>query len=212
MNLDRQIHRVFGLEKSSVPVRQQSLPVSDTSLAFMGYPMLRQAEVFLSVPALERWRTEQSLAFPQECCVCLRAVQRFLPVHAAPGWMGLLRRKQILAAVPHCEEHGRQDEARLLVQVNTWSEWVCQVALIGQNEAFLLKTRELNQTGDMAPPWKAFPGYEPMSSGWRQGNGEYWFAHVWSSFWQRLSPAERQQYNQRWAAPTDWHSRLMDRP
>ncbi|RKH01076.1 hypothetical protein D7X32_21485 [Corallococcus carmarthensis] len=184
--------------------------MSDTSLAFMGYPLLRQAEMFLTVPALERWRTEHSLAFPQECCVCLRPVQRFLTVHAPPGWLGFLRREQILEGVPHCEEHGRQDEAQLLVQVNVWSEWVCQFSLIGLNAEFLSKTRQLNQTGDMVPPWKAFPGYESTSSGWRQGNGEYWLVHVWSSFWRSLPPAERQQYTQRWEAPSEWRSWLME--
>ncbi|GMU06935.1 hypothetical protein [Corallococcus caeni] len=211
MNLDRQIQRVFGLEKSSVPSQGQLPAGSNSSLEFMGYPALRQVEVFLPVPALERWRTERSLGFPQECCVCLRPVQRFLPVRAPPGWLGFLHREPILAGVPHCEEHGRQDEARLLVQVNSWSEWVCQVSLIGMNEAFLFKTRELNQIGDMPPPWKAFPGYDPLASGWRQGNGEYWLVHAWSSFWQRLSLAERQQYTQRWEAPTEWRSWLMER-
>ena len=210
MKLDRQIRRIFGLEKSSGPSLKHPVAEEETTLAYAGYPMLRQADLFLTLPVLERWRAERTLSFPPGCCVCSRAARQYLPAYAEPGWLGFLRREQVLTRIPHCEDHGRGGEARLLVLVNSWSELVCQLSLIGLNEVFLLETRDLNQAGDMPPPWRAFPGYEPASSGWRQGNGEYWFLHAWSPFWKRLPEEEREQYLRRWDAPTEWRAWMVD--
>lgn len=208
MNLDRQIHRVFGLEKSSGFRLKPPPAEEETTLAHVGYPLLRQVDWFLPVPKFERWRADHTISFPAACCVCSRKPEHDLSSYIYPRWLGTLRRKEILTRVPHCGNHGRGDEAQLLALVTSWSEWVCQVALIGLNEHFLSETRELNQRGDMPPPWRAFPGYEPDSSGWRQGNGEFWLLRAWSPFWAQLSELERQQYILRWDASSGWRSWL----
>jgi hypothetical protein len=209
MKLDRQIQRIFGLEKSSLPSLSASSPDDGTTLAYAGYPTLRQIGLFLSVPALERWRKERTLVFPQDCCVCSQAAHRYLPACIDSGRLCFHRRERTIEEVPHCENHGHRYEAQLLAMVSLWSDLVCQVSLIGLNEAFLSKTSEFNQSGDIPPPWRAFPGQSPASSGWRQGNGEYWLLHSWSPFWKRMPRVEQQQYLQRWDVPAEWLSWMM---
>lgn len=210
MKLDRQIQRVFGFGRTLEPSPSPPPAEQETTLAYAGYPLLRQTDLFLALPALERWRAGHTLSFPQECCVCSQPAQHSLPVHTSSGWLGFFRREKVLTHVPHCKDHGHGDEAQLLAAVNPWTELVCQISLIGLSELFLSKTRKLNQTGDMPPPWRAFPEYTPGSSGWRQGNGEHWLVHAWSPFWKHLSQLEQGQYLQRWEVPAEWQVWVAD--
>lgn len=208
MKLERQIRRVFGLKKAPRSNPEHLPPENERSLAFLGYPTLRQADFFLGLQSLERWQNERSLAFPPGCCVCLQEANRYLPACIDKGWLGLRGKERILERTPHCERHGDGDEARLIATVDFWGEAICHVSLIGLNETFLSETAELNQTGEVPPPWRAFPEYSPVSGGWRQGNGEYWMARVWSPFWNGLPEAERTLYLERWAVPSEWRAWL----
>jgi hypothetical protein len=204
MRLERQIRRVFGLKGAPRPSPEHLTPETEGSLAYLGYPTLQQVDFFLALPSLERWRLQRLLAFPEQCCVCQRGVDRYLPAYEYTGLFGMRGKAPVLERIPHCEQHGSQDEARLIVTVDSWSEAVRHVTLIGLNRAFLLETATLNQAGAVPPPWRAFPTYSPVTMGWRQGNGEYWMMRVWQPFWSGLSPTERSQYLDRWEAPTEW--------
>jgi hypothetical protein len=206
MSLDGSIKRVFGLEKNSP---SEEIPLgSSASLAYRGYSSLSQVGFFIGLPVLREWRARHCFLFPTGCCVCLAPARKFLPSHGDPGWLGFFRKAAVVEQIPHCEEHGRGSEARLLTLVHAWSELVCHVSLVGLNEAFLVEAKRLNEAGDVPPPWRAFPGYSPFTSGWRQGNGEYWMRHAWAPFWSRLSSEDRARYLQQWAAPSEWMSSL----
>jgi len=209
MRLARHIRRVFGLKKTLRLSPENLLPENEGTLAYLGYPSLHQVEFFLGLQPLERWRAERTLSFPPGCCVCLKESTRFLPACASRGWLGLRGRERLLEGVPHCERHGSGDEAQLLATVDCWSAMVCRISLIGLNGEFLAEVANLNAAGDVPPPWRAFPEYSPFSSGWRQGNGEYWMGQVWHPFWTGLSQAERADYLERWAAPAEWLARLV---
>lgn len=204
MNLEHQIRRVFGLKKAARSSPEHLPSENEGSLAYLGYPTLRQTDFFLGLQSLERWQTERSLSFPPGCCVCLQEANRYLPACSDRGWLGLRGKEHILERVPHCERHGDGDEARLIATVDSWGEAIRHVSLIGLNGTFLSETARLNQTGEVPPPWQAFPEYSPVSAGWRQGNGEYWMMRVWSPFWNSLPEAERALYLERWAAPAEW--------
>jgi len=206
MRLERRIRRVFGLKPGPRPAPAHQSPGGDGSLAHLGYPTLQQVDFFLDVPSLERWRAHRNLAFPSQCCICLQGAERYLPAYGYTGVFGMRGKAPLLEHIPHCDRHGRQDEAQLIVMLDSWSEAVCRVVLIGLSSAFLLETAKLNQVGDVPPPWRAFAGYEPHSSGWRQGNGEYWMGHVWRPFWAGLTTTERAHYLDRWAAPIEWRA------
>lgn len=206
MKLERQLRRVFGLKKAAHSSPEHLSSANEDSLAYLGYPTLRQVDFFLGLQSLEHWRNERSLAFPPGCCVCLQEADRYLPSCTDKGWLGLLGKERILERIPHCERHGDGDEAKLIATVDSWGEAVCHVSLIGLNATFLSETAMLNQTGEVPPPWRAFPEYSPVSGGWRQGNGEYWMGRVWSPFWNGLPETERALYLERWAAPAEWRT------
>ncbi|WP_218920857.1 hypothetical protein [Melittangium boletus] len=195
------------MKKAAHPV-DVSLNASD-SLAYLGYPTLRQVDFFLDLSGLEKWRTRHLLSFPSVCCVCSVPATRFLSSRGDIGLFGFFRKDTSVERIPHCDEHGSGTEARLLVLSKSWSEFVLHVSLIGLNEVFLAETKRLNQIGEVPPPWRAFPGYSPVTSGWRQGNGEYWMRHAWDPFWQRLSAEDRADYLQRWDVPLEWKSLLF---
>lgn len=209
MKLERQIRRVFGLKKTPPAGPEHPLAERAGSLAWLGYPTLRQVTFFLSLPSVERWKSERSLALPAGCCVCLQEATRYLPAFIDKGWLGLLGKERILERVPHCERHGHGDEAQFIVTIDTWSEAIRHVSLIGLNEAFLSETAKLNQAGEVLPPWRAFPDYSTVSGGWRQGNGEYWMMRAWHPFWSGLPEPERARYLERWAAPEEWREWLL---
>lgn len=206
MGLQRHIRRVFNLKRTRSPSPEHLRPESEGTLAYLGYPALRQVDFFLGLPALERWRAERTLTFPPGCCVCLEEASQYRPAYAKPAWLGLRGKERILERVPHCEPHGSEEEARLIAVVDCWGAVVCRVSLIGLNGAFLAETAKHNQVGEVPPPWQAFPEYGPASSGWRQGNGEYWMGQVWRPFWTSLPETGRAQYLNRWSAPADWRA------
>jgi hypothetical protein len=55
----------------------------------------------------------------------------------------------------------------------------------------------------IAPPWVEYPETDPTWGGWRQGYSEAWLVDVWLPFWRGLSAAEREQYLEKWPAPSD---------
>ncbi len=203
MSLENSIRRVFRMRKEP---RSTVSSETSNSLAYLGYPRLSASDFFLGSSGVETWREHHSLLFPPKCCVCLNSAVKSLPSRGDVGWLGLFRKGPAVGGIPHCDEHGRGAEANLLVLLRPWSEWVIHVSLIGLNEVFLANAKTLNQQGDMPPPWRAFPAYNPETSGWRQGNGEHWLLYAWSPFWKGLSLEEREHYLQRWDAPLDWKS------
>lgn len=212
MRLERQIRRVFGLKAAHRPSPQHLPPEGEGTLAHLGHPTLQQVDFFLSLPALERWRVQKALAFPSGCCVCLEEARHYLPAYAYTGLLGMRSKEPLLAHIPHCERHGSQEEARLIAIVDPWNKVVCHLTLIGLNRAFLLETAKFSQAGEVPPPWRAFPEYAPSSSGWRQGNGEYWMGRVWSPFWNGLTGIEQSHYLDRWAPPIAWKAWMESMP
>lgn len=78
------------------------------------------------------------------------------------------------------------------------------ITLIGMNADFLTETFDLNQKGDVIPPWQAFPKYPWGSINWREGDGEFWWENVWQAFWKGLSKTEKQDYLDRQNSPREW--------
>ena len=183
MGLKKSIQRVFGTQKA---FRSIVLPLTSNDLAYLGCPALRASDFFLGLHGMEMWRGSRSMLFPPKCCVCLDSFVKYLPSRGESGWLGLFRKGPVVERIPHCDTHGGGREAKLLVLLKPWNEWVLHASLIGLDERFLVEAKTLNQQGDMPPPWRAFPGYSPETSGWRQGNGEYWMLHAWRPFWQGL--------------------------
>src|SRR5579871_6192954 len=67
---------------------------------------------------------------------------------------------------------------------------------------------ELDDNGDLAPPWERFPTYERYTIGWRMGTGEGWL-DMWRVFLDDLDPAleVRLAYLKRHPpAPVTWAS------
>lgn len=64
--------------------------------------------------------------------------------------------------------------------------------------------REIQQHGDILPPWKRYPDLDRYSIGWRMGYGES-YLDLW---WEWTTPFEREQlvaYFRRYAPfPKDW--------
>lgn len=94
------------------------------------------------------------------------------------------------------------------MSVDGWRREATYAAVIGLNRRFLEATVPLNRPGDMFPPWRVFPEYSPETSGWRQGDGEYWWHAAWAPFWSNLTPVDKQLYLARWGASQDWVERL----
>jgi hypothetical protein len=198
--LRRQIRKVFGFQEDLESAVVAEVP---------GYPALARRSFFLSAPALDQWEREGTIRFPDECCVCSEPAVNDLPTKEASGFLGRWKRTSTALRVPHCSEHGREKEARLLVQVTPWGAGAHQVTLTGLNPRFLEETAALNSEGDVVPPWKAFPEYGPESGGWRQSSGEIWMNEVWSPFWSALPKEVREEYLARWQASAEWRDRLV---
>jgi hypothetical protein len=65
---------------------------------------------------------------------------------------------------------------------------------------------QLDEHGDIAPPWAKFPGYERHTIGWRMGIGEGWLCFL-SEFLERMGnhPGVREAYLRRHPpAPHTW--------
>lgn len=203
MNYARQIKRIFGLKKVPGFRRGNLLPDEDNSLAHIGYPSLTQVSFFLTDVGFKKWQTEKTISFPNQCCACSEPVQRFLAVYDY-HFLGFQSQTSIMEKIPHCHCHSKDNQAKLLVTVSAWNEATTMIAVVGRHKEFLMETRKLNQIGDVFPPWQAFPKYDSLSGGWRQGNGEYWLLNIWLPYWKQLSEQEKQNYLNKWDAPEDW--------
>ena len=203
MSYARQIKRTFGLKKVAGFRIGRVLPDEANSLAHMGYPTLTQVSFFLTDRGLQQWQTEKTINFPKQCCVCLEPSQRFLAAYDY-NLLGWQNPTSIIESIPHCHHHSEDNQAKLLITVNAWNEATTMITIIGMNREFLIATLNLNQIGDVFPPWQAFPEYDSFSGGWRQGNGEYWMLNVWLPYWEQLSTAEKQDYINKWNAPNNW--------
>lgn len=203
MDYARQIKRIFGLKTASGFRLGRVLPDEANSLAHIGYPSLTQVSWFLTDHGLQKWQTEKTIYFPKQCCACSAPSQRFLAVYGY-NWLGWRNQTSIIENIPHCYHHSEDNQAKLLVTVNTQNEATTMITLIGINKEFLIETLSLNQIDDVFPPWLAFPEYDSFSGGWRQGDGEYWMLNVWLPYWEPLSETEKKHYLQKWKAPDDW--------
>jgi hypothetical protein len=59
------------------------------------------------------------------------------------------------------------------------------------------------------PPWARYPGRAPWWGGWRQGDAEPWYLHVFLPFWAGLGAEQRLEYLGRWPPPdADWAENL----
>jgi hypothetical protein len=70
----------------------------------------------------------------------------------------------------------------------------------------------------LLPLWAAFPTYNSVTMGWRQGEGED-YKYRWHAWYRSLTDAERAAYRDRCPAPIDagrawagWYEEVADRP
>jgi len=207
----RRIKRVFELENERPPRIEEISEMAlrdDRSLAFLGYPSLTCVEIFLTAPGSRMWREGQTIRLPEKCCFCGRQSEVYLDVEESDGILRGWRKRTVLKNAPHCRGHAGQGQAKLVVIVDAWTRNLTRITLIGLNPDFLLAAAQLNQQGDVFPPWEAFPGYGPYTMGWREGNGEYWLRKVWGPFWDNLSQSGKEEYLNRWNAPDEWRERF----
>jgi hypothetical protein len=209
-----QIERVFGLPRrdwrkilrrnleGDAQVEGEGL-----SLALFGYGELQRVSFFLTADGLRLWKDSGSILLPEACCVCERAPVVWLASEPGMGPFHDGPRPVRLTSVPHCPEHGSGETARLLFDAGSLSADAVWVAMIGTNASFLRKAQELNQRGDIPPPWTAFPGQDSYSGFWKQ-SGEPWMATVFRPFWEALDSREKAEYLERWSAPDDWREWL----
>ncbi len=59
----------------------------------------------------------------------------------------------------------------------------------------------LNENGDLMPPWARFPDYERHSIGWRMGGGEDWLG-LWYLFVEQLPKDKAARLSLPQAAPS----------
>jgi len=59
-----------------------------------------------------------------------------------------------------------------------------------------------NNAYNMLPLWAAFPTYNSVTSGWRQGYGEV-YKYRWHNWYCQLSDEKRSEYQQRFPPPKD---------
>ncbi|MDY6993187.1 MAG: hypothetical protein SVR94_11365 [Pseudomonadota bacterium] len=202
---EQEIQQVFGLKKIASVTEHQCLPQHQHLLKYSGYPTLSGIWWFLTLNGLKQWQTQKNIYFPNKCCVCLTQAQYFLGCYEHTGFWRLGRRNLIVDAVPHCAVHGQQRHSQLIAHHYTLRvETVIMITLIGLNAEFLIETFDLNQTGDVIPPWQAFPEYPLGSVHWRQGAGEFWWDNVWQSFWKQQGESARHTYLNRHCAPQTW--------
>lgn len=203
---ERQIQRVFGLKKTLYPQRSlNDLSDNHYSLKSVGYPTLTRISFFMTILGLEKWQTEKHIYFPSKCCVCLKTAQIFLPCYEYTHLWHFSKRRVLLQNVPHCFVHGKEQQAKLIATIhplNTKATTV--VTLTGLEKDFLLETLQLNQMGDVFPPWEAFPEYMLYSENWKSNEGKYWMNKVWWPFWRALSKKEKKDYLDRYDPPIEW--------
>ena len=58
------------------------------------------------------------------------------------------------------------------------------------------------EDGVLLPLWIAFPRFDSVTLGWRQGTGEP-YKYKWHEWWNSLSDARKRQYRLRFPEPTD---------
>lgn len=56
--------------------------------------------------------------------------------------------------------------------------------------------------GELLPLWLAFPAYDSVTSGWRQGSGEL-YKYKWHDWWRTLPDLKKEQYKLKFPEPTD---------
>lgn len=218
MELDAdRIQRVFGIPRRDWKrILRQNLEtatqVETTSLSLFGYPELHQVSFYLTAIGLRLWKNEGSILLPDLCCVCQRASRIWLPTDKSDGEFYNGRHSVSLARVPHCEIHGSRESAELLFDAGSFSPNAVWAAVMGVNASFLHDVLALNQSGDVPPPWEAFPNQNSYSGFWKQ-SGEPWMATVFRPFWKKLETSEKCAYLERWSAPADWREwlTLIDR-
>jgi len=75
----------------------------------------------------------------------------------------------------------------------------------------LMETRDFLRTfghfnlleNDLLPPWKKYPGIDPLDFFWRTGNGENYIIEV-DKYWVNLTERDRMIYELTHPAPPDW--------
>lgn len=207
----RDVKLILGDEALAAAVASTPLDSAGdvSSLAHVGFPALSATTVFLSRERLEEWEQRRVLSFPPVCCACHEPALELLPTVMVRGLLvPTLEPGPIGACVPHCVRHAQKGHALLLGRFDSWSRETTHLTLVGFSAPFLAAAHELNREGDTFPPWKAFPDMDPESSGWRQGNGEYWWHSAWAPFWEQLDDGAKRAYLGRWRAPHDWIARL----
>lgn len=189
-------------------------PVS--SLAAAGFPGLYATTIFVAVGALASLDERGEIPFPPTCCVCESPATNRLPTCVLGGlaarWRRATRPGPLGVCVPHCATHADSRCARLLVRRHGWSRETTALSFVGWNGHFLSAIADINRRGEVFPPWMAFSTMSAESSGWRQGNGEYWWRQAWEPFWGGMDRAAALDYLARWNAPDEWRARLLHSP
>ncbi|WP_455203892.1 hypothetical protein [Kaarinaea lacus] len=207
MKREELIKKVFGPRQVISREPEFDEDSSCESLSNLGYPHLYQISVFLPESIQENWLQTHQIRFPENCCVCAKPAETYLDSYVKKTWVGA-KPQPCVVNIPHCAAHGEKEHALLVTLCDKYSKSVMRLTLIGVNKEFLLQTMEQNSQGDAVPPWRAFPELESVSSGWRQGDSQFWLHRYFLPFWEKLNLSEKSAYLDRWQADELWREQI----
>lgn len=207
MKREALLKKVFGAPQAASSTDTVDEDNGCESLSYLGYPHLYQISFFLPATIQENWQQTRQIPFPSSCCVCAKPAASQLASYVKKSWLGE-QPKPCVVNVPHCTNHADKKHARLVALCDQYSDAVARITLIGENKDFLLQTLEHNNQGDAVPPWHAFPELESVSSGWRQGDSQFWLQQYFLPFWKKLNQSEKSAYLDRWQADELWRKQI----
>lgn len=204
---------------NDLPKPRSPLPTGVSNLAGIGFPDLF-GTVIAATTSNHSEMAKRRLALPAICCVCGEAADRTFDAYRKfrLGLWTFKRGPVLLQQVPHChracDNQGIREMAAATVIVAEYLPGTgpSVLGIAAPSSEFLGQVYELNQRGDLLPPWILFPGVPSYSGFWRQGFGGDWWPDVFLPFWKCMPANQRKEYLGRFNAPEDWSEYLLRRP
>jgi hypothetical protein len=194
----------FGRRCNTVPLTDISGAFRDDTPKYISQTRLNVYDCKLHMRGcfFDMWINQKQLNFPSICCVCGDPASTTRDVPAAY----VLPTSCEIRAVPHCADCIKLRRVPFIAICVPLCGTVetSVIVLYSRSKQFLTDVISLNRSGDVFPPWIAFPDSNPISNLWGQGNSEYWMYNVWTPFLATMPEPECMAYFDRWNAPEEW--------
>lgn len=118
-----------------------------------------------------------------------------IDINAFPACFNLIKQGKNEVSKNHFEAEGKH------TFLNISEEFCGRNVRLLTNDIDLIQTISKRRFGP-PPPWIVWYELGPTGVLARQGNAEFWFAHVWDPFWNNLNSEERTSYLADWRART----------